>query len=201
MGNFLTKLSTTVGNHSLIFDFGWEYNFPASMDPWGDGGYSFYIPPDVYNAKMMLIRTIIDQEHLDNLLLASHANLLISIKQSGQWYDNPNFEGIIEYLDGMRQADIVGFSHYNDNLNVSWSKAQTIYNMIGTSKPCLFFEYAPTSPWQTQLNVTAKFVNDSYSMLKTYPFIKGFIWYIGQYCTNETSFAISQNAKEYEGWN
>ena len=201
LSNFLTRLSSLVGQHSLIFDFGWEYNFPSYMQPWGDGqGHSFYISPDVYNAKMLLIRQIIDQKHLSNILLASHANMLITVKKSGEWVSNPNFDGIVAYLAGMRQADVVGFSHYNDDLNQSWSRAKAIYNLIGTSKPCIFFEYAPTSPWQTQLNVTSQFVNDSYGLLNTYPFIKGFIWYIGQYCTNETAIAIGQNAQKYEGW-
>ncbi|MCW4030140.1 MAG: hypothetical protein NWE92_10905 [Candidatus Bathyarchaeota archaeon] len=198
--NLLTKLSAIAGGHTLIFDIGWEYNFPNYMTPWGDDkGHSFYIPPDVYNTKMALVHTYIQQNHLDNLLLASHANMLISTEKAGEWHSNPNFDGIVEYLDGMRQADVVGFSHYNDNLNQSWSRAQAIYNMIGTSKPCIFFEYAPTSPWQTGLIVTPQFVNDSYAMLKTYTFIKGMIWYFGPYCTNETLVAISQNAKIFEG--
>lgn len=199
LANFMKRLSNIVGDHSLIFDFAWEYNFPADMEKWGFDPYTFYIPADVYNSKMHLVRTIIDTQKLTNIYLASHANMLMSIKIDGKWYDNPNFKGITEYLEGMRQADVVGFSHYNDYLSSSWNRAQNIYNLIGTGKPCLFFEYAPTSPWQTQLNVTGKFVDDSYTMLNSYPFIKGMIWYIGQYCTNETITAITQNAKTYDG--
>lgn len=199
--SFLTKLSNWLGNSSVIFDPCWEYNFASNMTGWGDkgDGSTFKVVAADYNGKMRLIRMILDQEDIRNIYLASHANLLFSIEQGGIWSDNPNFEGVVEYLDGMRQADVVGFSHYYNDLSASWKRAETIYEMINTSKPFIWFEYAPESPWSTKQNVTAQFVNDSYAMLETYHFVKGVSWYFGPYCTAETITAIRQNAEKYEG--
>jgi hypothetical protein len=197
---FLNKLSDWLGTHMIIFDPCFEYNFPSYMAGWGDrgDGNSFKIQFSIYNEKMHLIRRILDEDNLKNIYLASHANLLLSVENSGRWVDNPGFDGIAEYFDGMRQADVLGFSHYVDNLTVSWERARAIYEAISVSRPFIFFEYSPTSPWTTHLNVTAQFVDDSYAILPTYSFVKGIIWYFGPYFTQETILAIKQNAEIYE---
>jgi hypothetical protein len=110
-------------------------------------------------------------------------------------------DGVLEYAEGMKQADIIGFSHYASNIAVSWQRAQTIFEKLNITQPFIFFEYAPDSPWSTGQNVTSQFVDDSYGMIPTHRFVKGLIWYFGSYFTQDTIIAIAQKAQIYEGYN
>jgi hypothetical protein len=164
--NYLKNLSYSLGNRQVIWLPCYEFNLNADDTDWGDrgNGQSWREDPSTYNKVMDWIRTILDTESLNNILLGVHMNL---IPHASSW------DFVTLYLEGMRKADIVGSSCYDLN-PTSWARAKQIYDMIGTNKPWIFFEYGML-PWNSPIPTDS--VNLAYDLLETHPFVKGIIWY------------------------
>lgn len=188
---FLKKLSEFVGPRIILWTPAWEMNYELGYAGWGNrgDGRTWRIEAADYNRQMALMRKVLDDNDIKNVLLSCHGNLRTGLA---------GLSGIQEYFPGMLKADIIGFSHYETNLAQGWARASQIYAAMNTSKPFIFLEYGPHSVWQTGTNVTVQEVNDSYNLLRTYPFVKGFIFYFGtDYATPEVALAIRDNILIY----
>jgi len=196
---FLQKWAAHLGNNKVIFVPAWEFNQPPDWGHWGKrvggGDGTWYIEPSVYNSKMTLIREVRDSLGITNILIGAHANLWRT--------DAYNEEGdslYLPWIDGIRQADVVGVSGYDDNVDEMWLHAEHFYDLINQTKPFFFFEYANECFWNGK-NVSADFVNATYAKIPSYPFVKALIWWTGQYVNEDTIPTIGENAAAYDGYN
>jgi len=188
-----------------------EFNFPEDMDGWG---YFQSINGEWINSKvesssfiriMRLARKVLDENHIDNVLLATHLNLLRDIYINRTWFKQDwltEFRGIEEYYEGIKQVDIIGFSFYYDldELDMAWERVRLIRDAVEGEKPVIFIEYANRYSWEPGNLCTAEFVNSSYNKLRQYPFVKGISWLVLQEnLSNSTVVAIADNAEMWEG--
>lgn len=192
---FLRNWSTHLGVNQVIFNPCREYNQLGEW--WGDGGRTWRIVPEDFNRVMKMMRRVRDELGISNILLGSHPNIYL---KGGDGYDVYGDNLYVPWIEGMRQADVLGASAYNDNVNESWSFAKHLYRLIGqTTKPFIFFEYANECWWEPYPKVTADFVNKSYVMIPSYSFVKGIIWFFGPHCEKDAIPAIGQNATHFDG--
>jgi len=183
---YFRNLSAFLGQRKVIWLPCYEFNGAN----WGDrgNGQSWNLDPTIFNTKMALMRNILDSEGITNILLGVHMNLLLSDPVSV----------FTDFISGMQKADILGASLYRVSYSLDdyWARAQAIYDLIGTGKPWVFFEYGVS--WATTM--TPAFVDASYQKLNSHPWVKGFIWYIDDASlTTGTMDAITSNAQAYEG--
>jgi hypothetical protein len=192
---FLSHWSYHLGQNRVIFKPCWEFN--QLGDWWGHNpGFnrSWHIAPEDYNRVMGMIRRVRDELGIRNILIASHANIY-----DESLYSVYGDQLYLPWLEGMRQADIVGASAYDDNVTESWSYAEHLYTLIGRSEmPFIFFEYATKCFWPPYTDVTSDFVRASYSMIPRHPFVKGIIWWFGSHYQHEAIVAIGESASQYD---
>jgi hypothetical protein len=193
--NFLQKWSAHLGSTQAIFIPAWEFNQPSDWDHWntrtGGGDGTWAIDPAAYNQKMTLIRSVRDNLGITNILIGAHVVLWAPDK-----YSIKGDALYLPWIDGIRQADVVGVSGYSDDVDQMWADAKHFYDLVGQSKPFYFFEYGNTGFW-TGKNITASFVDASYSKIPDYLFVKGIIWWTGKYIEQDTIPAIGRNAGMY----
>jgi len=189
---------------------GGEFNFPEGMDGWGRIQYingtwiTKKAKPDDYIRAMKLARQVIDTAQIDNVFLATHANILDIININGEWIRQDwltEFRGLEEYYEGMREAHVLGFSFYYNESDVSmaWERVRVIRDAVGEEKPVIFIEYANRLWWEPHPILAAEFVNASYNQLEHHKFVKGIGWHLWpQFCDNDTFTAIAKNAGIWE---
>jgi len=194
-----------------LFVVGGEFNFPEGDEGWGkiqdiNGNWiTRKIEPQDYTRAMRLARQVIDTEHIDNVFLATHANILDIYYMNGEWIHQnwlTEFQGIEEYYEGMREAHVLGFSFYYDqpDLSMAWERVKVVRDAVGGEKPVVFIEYANKIWWEPNLICTSEFVDESYSKLQQYRFVKGISWSLWPiYCNNDMFTTIAKNAEIWEG--
>lgn len=180
---YFRNLSAWLGNRQIIWMPCYEFNFNPDWSTWGTRGNT--VPATTwklngasYNKVMGWARNIIDSENLGNILLGVHMNAPYW-SGSDSSIQPPIGQFINDYLEGMQKADILGSSSY-ESATVAikmgcWAQVKRIWDIIGTGKPWIFFEYG-ILPWGNLYPIEV--VNASYQLLDTYPFVKGVIWYI-----------------------
>ena len=193
---FISNFSSRLGNIQIIFNPCREYN--QLGDWWGQtitgGRTTWRIVPADYNRVMTMMRKVIDELGIGNILLGSHANIYGAAdlaEQGAGLYSG--------WLEGMRQAHVVGGSSYNDSVNDAWIQAKYLYDQIGQIKPFIFFEYAQN--WVNLPTILSpEYVNASYAKLTSNSFVKGIVWFPSDKYTSEAMAAIGVNAAIYEGY-
>jgi hypothetical protein len=189
---YFAALSAWLGpDRTVIWNPACEFNGSPNGGVRSADGKGWYIDPATYLAGMRIFRQALSESGITNILLGAHlANI-------GWPADS--------YVEGLRLADVVGSSLYLDNppsaLPDLWKEAKRIYDLIGTGKPWIFFEYGNRYPTGNMYSpATPEWINTSYALLDTYPFVKGIVWYTT--ATSEvsgTKAAFDTNAAKYQG--
>lgn len=179
---FLSDLSAHLGSNVMLFNPTWEFNMGT--------------PPKVaaedYNRQMKMMVRVRDELGITNILLGSHANMILAEEGWEQWYD--------PWLPGIRCADILGFSGYHDDVNKIWWEAEQFYNRIGQpEKPFIMFEYA-NNCYVTNEPITGDFIRATYAKVPDYPFVKAVIWGFGRFFDEFVHPAIGTEAARWDGY-
>jgi len=198
---FLSSWSTALAGNRVIWNPCWEYN-QIGTPGWGQRGTDPALPTyrviaSDFNRVTAMIRKVKDELGIRNILLGSYPFLFSLDSWDYTHYGDRVYE---DWLPGMRMADVLGVSSYNEKIDKAWNEAKRLYDWINQpEKTFLFFEYANDYP-RTGNVVTAEFVNDSYAKIPGYSFVKAIVWWHGTSFTPETIEAIGINAAQYEGY-
>ena len=185
------------GIKSIVLIPAWDIQ--GQWPAWSDGATrDCYIDPDIFNRQMKMIVSVRNKVKADNILIACAIAADYNNKSL-----NKHSKSAADYINGLKECDMIGINAYpTKKQGARWAfvNAKKLWIAAGEKIPVSFFEYSmETYDWSRKdsiewsVNDKVHFINDTYTLLDEYPFVKEIHWWFIGKPTTATRISYSRD--------